>query len=207
MEAPHPSAGRRPARRAGVKIGAIVLAAGSSSRLGQSKQLLVYRGQSLVRRSAQAALNAGCAPVVIVLGAESDRIADELRDLPVTILINENWARGQGNSLRAGVRAAEDCDALVILLCDQPQTDAALLRRLIDTHLSSGQPMVASAYAGTLGVPALFACSCFKQLLSLGDDAGAKALLRTRPGEVASVAFPEGALDVDMPEDLRSLGD
>ncbi len=107
-----------------MKVGAIVLAAGGSARLGQAKQLLTYRGKTLVRRSAQAAIDAGCSPVIVVLGCERKKIASELRDLPVEIVSNEHWERGLGNSLRLGVEAAADCDALVILVCDQPHVSA-----------------------------------------------------------------------------------
>jgi len=190
-----------------VKVGAIVLAAGGSARLGQAKQLLTHGGEALVRRSAQVAIEAGCSPVIVVLGSERERIAAELHGLPVAIVENEKWERGIGSSLRAGVAAALDSDALIILLCDQPRVDAALLRRLCAAQAGSGQPMVAAAYAGSLGVPALFTRSCFDRLLSLGDESGAKALLLARPGEVASVAFPAGTLDVDTPEDRRALCD
>ena len=189
-----------------MKIGAIVLAAGPSSRLGQAKQLLIYRGITLVRRSAQAALEAGCAPVIAVLGFERERIATELRDLPVTMVANENWECGIGSSLRAGMgAAATGCDAVVILTCDQPHVSAAVVRRLIDAHEKTTRPIVASAYAETRGVPALFARTCFPALQSLPDDRGAKSLIATaREAEIALIDFPEGAIDIDTPQDLRA---
>lgn len=200
------SPARRSLRHAGVKIGAVVLAAGSSSRLGEPKQLLEYEGQALVRRAAAAALDGGCRPVVVVVGAEREKVAAALHGLEVEILRNESWERGMGTSIRAGVDRLRECDALIILACDQPRVSARLLREMISVREQTEKPMVASAYAGTIGVPALFTRECFERLLSLGDESGAKALLHARPGDVASVAFPEGALDVDTPEDLRALG-
>jgi molybdenum cofactor cytidylyltransferase len=188
-----------------VKVGAILLAAGSSSRLGQPKQLLTFRGKTFVRLSVEAAIEAGCSPAIAVIGRDRDRIARELRDLPIEIVWNQNWESGLGGSIRAGVEAARNCDAVVILACDQPHVDAALLRRLIETHSSTGKAIVPSAYAGTLGIPALFGWSFFHALLSLGDEEGAKPIVVAHPGEVAGVDFPAGAVDIDTPEDYGNL--
>lgn len=185
-----------------MKIGAVVLAAGNSSRLGQPKQLLLYQGQTLVWRAAGAALGAGCAPVAVVVGSERKKVADSLPDLEVIILPNESWRRGIGTSIHAGVATLEDCDALIILACDQPHVDATLIRRLIARHQETQKPMVASAYAGTLGVPALFARECFEKLLLLGENEGAKTLLTD---QVERVNFPEGAIDIDTPPDYQEL--
>ncbi|HEX4668029.1 MAG TPA: nucleotidyltransferase family protein [Chthoniobacterales bacterium] len=188
-----------------MKVGAIVLAAGASSRLGRAKQLLAYRGQTLVRRITQAAVDAGCSPVIVVLGCERERIAAELRDLPVEIVSNDNWERGLGSSLRLGVKAVADGDALVILVCDQPHVSDEVVQRLIETQTKTNCPIVASAYAETRGVPALFMRECFPALLSLGDGEGAKVLIGARESEVALIDFPEGAIDIDATEDLSRL--
>lgn len=195
----------RSLRHAGVKIGAVILAAGSSSRLGQPKQLLQYEGQTLVRRAAQAAFEAGCDPVVVVVGAEGEKVAAALRDLTVMFVPNEDWQRGMGTSIRAGVDRLRESDAVLLLVCDQPKVDAGLLRELIAQQEQTGRSMVATSYAGTQGVPALFTQACFEQLLSLGHETGAKTLLLARPAEVAAVEFPPAAWDIDTPADLRSL--
>lgn len=184
-----------------MKIGAVILAAGSSSRLGQPKQLLLYQGQTLVRRAAGAALGGGCAPVAVVVGSERTKIADSLHDLEVIILPNDSWRRGIGSSIRAGADALKDCDALILMACDQPHVGATLIRQLATRHQETHKPMVASAYAGTLGVPVLFARACFDQLLSLGNKHGAKSILAARPSDVATVDFPGGAMDIDTPGD------
>lgn len=196
---------QRDGGRAGVKIGAVVLAAGSSSRLGQPKQLLEYEGQSLVRRAAQAALDAGCDPVAVVVGHGREKVIAALHELPATLVPNDDWERGIGASIRAGVDRLRASDALILLVCDQPKVDASLLRELIAGQEQTGQPMVATRYASTQGVPALFTRDRFAQLLSLGDETGAKRLLLARPAEVATVDFPAAAWDIDTPADLRSL--
>ncbi len=188
-----------------MKVGAIVLAAGGSTRLGQPKQLLRYEGQTLVRRAAETALRAGCDPVLVVIGRDHREINGELENLAVILVPNESWKGGLGTSLRAAMAALPAVDAVIILACDQPHVNGELLRQIIDQHHATGKPMVASDYAGTVGVPALFAASCFDQLRSLGDDGGAKGLLRAQPNDVATVPFAEGAIDLDTPEDYQSL--
>ncbi|MEO5718657.1 MAG: nucleotidyltransferase family protein, partial [Chthoniobacterales bacterium] len=131
--------------------------------------------------------------------------APTLHGLALTILPNESWERGMGTSLRLGVTVLRDCDALLLLTCDQPLVSADLLRRLIAVQQETQKPMAASAYAGTVGVPALFTRACFEQLLALGDEAGAKALLLAQPGEVVAVPFAAGAIDIDTPDHLQSL--
>ena len=189
-----------------MKVGAVVLAAGRSQRFGRPKQLLLYDGQTLVRRAARAAL-AVRGRVVVVAGREQEMIALELLGLPVTVVPNESWERGIGSSVRCGLDALPECDAAVIVTCDQPRVDGSVIQQLIAEHAKSGKPIVASAYAGTLGVPALFARWMFDELRSLPDDKGAKSIILRHRDEVATVDFPAGALDIDTPEDYeRELG-
>jgi molybdenum cofactor cytidylyltransferase len=190
-----------------VRIGAVVLAAGGSGRLGQPKQLLQFGGQSLVRRAVAAALGADCAPVAVVLGAEAERLKRELVDLEIVFVPNEDWPRGIGSSIRRGVAALRDCNAIAILACDQPHVDQNVLKNLIRTQPETQKPIVACAYSATLGIPALFVRDYFDRLLSLADEEGAKALIKAQPHDVASVDFPRGAIDIDTPADYRNLAD
>lgn len=188
-----------------MKVGAIVLAAGGSARLGRPKQLLQFRGQTLVRRTVLAALGAGCRPVAVVVGAESARIECELVDLPVLIVPNNDWRRGIGSSIRRGVEAQNGCEALAILACDQPLLNAEVIKSLIHAQKETQKPIVACAYSGTLGIPALFARDFFEDLLALADEEGAKSIIATWPGDTVPVEFPGGALDIDTPEDSQQL--
>ena len=110
--------------RADDAVAAVILAAGASSRLGRPKQLLTLNGRSLLRRTVEAATNAGCAPILVVLGAHAGQLTGETGALssPVRVVINENWAEGMGTSLAAGVAALEAAAptvrAVVVLLCD-----------------------------------------------------------------------------------------
>lgn len=186
-------------------IAALVLAAGGSSRLGQPKQLLRYQGQSLVRRTAEAAFAAGCSPVLVVVGRDRAAVEMELRDVSVRLLPNELWECGIGTSIRTGVHAATECDAVIILACDQPSISAEAIRRLISARAQTEKSIIASAYAGTLGVPALFARPHFDALLSLPDGQGAKAVIAAHLDDITRVEFPDGEIDIDTAGDLAKL--
>lgn len=186
-----------------MKVAALILAAGGSARLGQPKQLLPYQGQSLVRRTVSAALDGGCSPVLVVVGRDGAEIAQALQGLSIELVPNEQWEWGMSGSIRVGMeKLPATADAVLLLVCDQPHLDADHVRALLQEEERSGQPMVASAYAGTVGVPALFQRSCFEKLKSLGGETGAKSLLLASPRDCATVNFAKGAIDIDTPDDL-----
>ncbi|MEY2488355.1 MAG: molybdenum cofactor cytidylyltransferase [Verrucomicrobiota bacterium] len=189
-------------------VGAIILAAGGSSRFGQAKQLLSFHGESLVRRAVRGAIEADCACVAVVTGEARDRIENELRETSAVIIENPEWQRGLGSSIRCGLRhlvsSSLELDAIVLLACDQPFVDASIIKSLIAQWENSRKPIVASSYAGTLGVPALFDRSCFEALLALPDGSGAKSLIESRAADVARIEFEKGAIDIDTPGDFQS---
>ncbi|HEY1770359.1 MAG TPA: nucleotidyltransferase family protein [Chthoniobacterales bacterium] len=188
-----------------MSVAAVVLAAGGSRRLGQAKQLFVYEGNTLVRRAVEAAVEAGCDPVVVVVGRDGKNVAANLVGTAVAILPNESWETGIGSSIRIGVAKIRDEDATFILTCDQPKVGANLLAAIIEKQMETQKPMIACRYAKTIGVPALFARACLERLCSLGDSEGAKSLLLSRPNDLATVDFPEGAIDIDTPDDFAAL--
>lgn len=189
--------------------GAVVLAAGASSRMGRPKQTLRYRGESLLRRAALAALFAGCRPVVVVTGAHAELSRRELDGLDVREVSNPLWETGMASSVRAGVEALTsadpDADAAVLLLCDQPHVTADVIALLIEAHRSTGSPVVASAYGGSFGVPALFGRSVFAELARLDGAAGAKQVIKKYAAEAHFLPFPGGEVDVDTPDDFSRL--
>ncbi len=187
-------------------IGAVVLAAGGSSRLGEPKQLLQFRGETLVHRAVSAATDAKCAPIIVVVGDSGPAIWQELQGTSAVVVENADWARGLGTSIRAGVQQLSDStEAAVILTCDQPLVDSAVIAELMQTQKETGKPIVASNYANTLGIPAIFDQSLFHALLDLPDDSGAKSIITGRREDVASIFFEDGAIDIDTPEDFRRL--
>ena len=190
-------------------VGAIILAAGGSSRFGRPKQLLLFQGETLVRRAVRAVSDGGCGWIAVVAGEERDLIERELRETPAVLVENPDWQRGLGSSIRCGLShllsSRPGCDAVVLVACDQPFVDASLIKSLIAQQEASGKPIVASSYADTLGVPALFARACFESLLALPDDSGAKALIESRSADVAQIEFEQGALDIDTPADFERI--
>lgn len=189
-------------------VGIIILAAGAAERMGRPKQLLAFRGKSLLRRAAEAARAAPCARVVVVLGAHAEQARAELNGLPVEAVENKDWIDGIGSSLRTGIAALEsdgDIQAAAIMLCDQPFVSAAHIEKLVVEYRRGCSRIVASEYAGILGVPALFDRSLFADLRTVSGTSGAKRILDERANEAARVTFASGAIDVDTPEDFERL--
>jgi molybdenum cofactor cytidylyltransferase len=182
-----------------LRVAAIVLAAGEARRMGSAKGLLPWRGETLLRHCVQTALASQCDEVYIVLGAHEDALRPEVTDLDAHVVQHENWQEGMGSSLAAAARKLPPhLDGVVVLLCDQPFVSAALIDELITR--ADGHTMVASSYNDTIGAPAYFAAALFPELQSLSEDRGAKALLHAQPESVETIAFPEGAFDIDDPE-------
>jgi molybdenum cofactor cytidylyltransferase len=207
-------------------VGAVILAAGGSSRLGQPKQLLTFRGETLVGRAVRAAAEAGCEPILVVVGENSEaiKLALDIRESRISsfsglervprppppprpaIIENGEWRRGVGTSIRRGLEQLPNMvEAVVLLACDQPYLDASIVSQLLAARIETGKPIVASSYADTLGVPALFDRSCFDDLLALPDDSGAKSLMAARPNDIAAIPFEKGAIDIDTPADFQRL--
>jgi molybdenum cofactor cytidylyltransferase len=190
-------------------VGAIILAAGESSRFGQPKQLIQFQGKSLVRRVVDAASEANCSPVIVVTGNGATEVKHELRETNASTVENKRWKAGIGTSIRAGVRYlidnAPNAEATLLLTCDQPFVDADVLSGLSALHSKTGKPIVASAYADTLGVPVLFDRSMFQELLRLDGDSGAKTIILSNPARVAEFSFPKGNIDVDTVQDFESI--
>lgn len=190
-----------------MKTGVIILAAGGSSRMGSPKQLLQYRGQSLIRRAAETALESIYDRVVVVIGNEAEQIKAEIDDLSVSVIENRAWRDGMSTSIRTGIDelAKDDPDAVVLMLCDQPFLTAEILNDLVFTHFKSTEPIVASTYDGIQGVPAFFTRQFFDELRSLTADEGARRVILKHQQSVATVAFPEGAFDVDTPDEYEVI--
>lgn len=183
-------------------VGAVILAAGASTRLGEPKQFLSFEGETLLRRVTKAAHEAGCAPVVVIAGDLGDRVRAELHDLPVQVVHNAEWRSGIGTSIKRGVaHVRHGASAIMMLTCDQPFVSAEIIRKLC----REDHPIVASGYAGTVGIPALFDARYFDELESLPDATGAKSLIEAHAADLAVVPFPEGVTDVDTRADYKAV--
>ncbi len=147
--------------------------------------------------------------IAVVVGEQRDLIEIELRETEAVLIQNPEWQRGLGTSIRCGLQhlltVPSKLDAVVLLACDQPFVEARTIAALITMRENSSKPIVASRYANTLGVPALFHRSCFESLLALPDASGAKALIESGAFDAASIEFEKGAIDIDTPADLERL--
>jgi molybdenum cofactor cytidylyltransferase len=186
--------------------GGVILAAGASTRMGQPKPLLTWRGEPFIRRVARTAINAGLSPVVIVAGAHTAEIRFAVADLPATVIHNPDWEAGQSTSLRCGLRALPNTlGSAVFLLADQPQIPIELIKALQDLHAQTLSPIVAPLIDDRRGNPVLFDRTTFADLQALTGDVGGRAVFAKYPITYVPWHDAKLLLDVDTPEDYQRL--
>lgn len=187
-------------------VRACVLAAGTSSRFGETKLVQQFHGTSIVQtvlRAAQAACGTG---VWLVVGHDQDVVVKASHSRSPNVVVNDAYKEGIGTSISSGVRACRrDADAILILLADQPLITAAHLEDLIDMWSGAENEIIASSFEGITSPPILFPSSAFDVLSNLKGDSGAKSLLANKAFVVKSIDFPPAGFDIDTPEDLRRL--
>jgi molybdenum cofactor cytidylyltransferase len=185
---------------------AVVLAAGESRRLGRPKQLVQWRGESLITRSVRAAQVVCGQRVVVVLGAHRDAIECELKPLSPVLALNPHWTEGLASSLRAGIAALPpSCEAALLQSCDQPRVPVRALQALAQCWRENPDHAIASAYANTVGIPAILPTRLFTTLKALSGDKGARVVLRAEGAQLLRLSLPEAAFDVDDEDSLRAL--
>ncbi|MBK9013750.1 MAG: nucleotidyltransferase family protein [Saprospiraceae bacterium] len=190
----------------GSNIAIIVLAAGASTRLGQPKQLLRLGEKPLLAQICETALSIENQQVIVVLGANCEAIKPAVEHLPVEIIFNEKWPEGMGESIACGMsQLRPDAGAVLLLLCDQPFVTTDFLKELVEKWRNSPVQIVASSYAGTFGPPAIFGQKLFPELAALHGQQGAKKLMEKHRPRLALVDFPDGAVDIDLPEDWERV--
>jgi len=191
-----------------MKTGIILLAAGSSSRLGRSKQLIEFQEKTLIQKAIDEAKKSQADCLVVVLGANAGLIQTGFESSNTPFIINSDWQQGMSSSMQAGLHflmAKEAIDQVLLMLCDQPFVDASLLDQLIIAKETSGMGIVASAYSNTLGVPALIDKRYFEELLQLTGSEGAKKVIFNHQAEVHALDFPLGVVDLDTEEDVSQF--
>ena len=154
-----------------VKSVAVILAAGSSSRMGQSKQLLKIGNESLIRKAIKTVIDSGVNQVVVVLGSNHATHHKEIAELPIQIITNQSWEKGMGSSIKGGVQFVKDhfplCTTFLFTVCDQPLLTSDHLKKMNQAFQTEKSPIVASFYSGSPGVPALFDRSMFEDRKSV----------------------------------------
>ena len=192
-----------------VKSMAVILAAGSSTRMGQSKQLLKIKGESLIRRIIKTVIDSGFDQVLVVLGSDQQTHHQEIADLPIQIIVNQNWKKGMGSSIKSGVQFVNDhfpsCQSILFTVCDQPLLTSDHLKKLITALQTGENAIAASFYSGSPGIPVLFGQSTFKELLDINSGHGAKKVIHAHSKSTYLIEFPQGAMDLDTPGDWEKF--
>ncbi|GMR17333.1 MAG: hypothetical protein BMS9Abin32_415 [Gammaproteobacteria bacterium] len=191
---------------ADLRLFALVLAAGSATRFGASKQLQALGGTTLVGRAMRLAEAICGSSSILITGSDWRRVAAAAAPLAGFLVRNEHYRQGMASSIGSGVRPVTGiADAVLLLLADQPLIGAAHLEAMRAQWLAAPDHIVASAYAGTCGAPAIFPRQYFAALLALEGDRGASSLLRQHAARVKTLACDDAAIDIDTPADLALL--
>ena len=191
-----------------MKTAIILLAAGSSSRLGRPKQLIEFQGKKLIQKAIGEAQKSKADSLVVVLGWNPELIKSTFDSKQIPFVINENWEEGMASSMQTGLRflmEKEHPDQVILMLVDQPYVESKLLDRLILEKERTGKGIVACSYSDTLGVPVIFDQKYFEELLKLKGSDGAKKVILRNKANVFAIDFPLGAVDLDTAEDLKRL--
>ncbi|GAB2502362.1 nucleotidyltransferase family protein [Algoriphagus taiwanensis] len=193
-----------------MKTAVILLAAGSSSRLGRPKQLVDFQGKKLIQKAIEEARKSKAESMVVVLGWNPELIKTGFDADQIPFVVNPKWEEGMASSMQAGLRflmEKKQPEQVILMLVDQPFVDCNLLDRLIEEKAKSGKGIVAYSYSGTLGVPAIFDQTYFEEMLSFKGSEGAKKVILKNSLDVCPIDFPLGAVDLDTEEDLYRLKD
>lgn len=189
------------------RVAGVILAAGTSSRMGTNKLFVELGGTTVLRRAVLTAAAAGLDPILVVLGHESKRAQVELTGLSCTSVLNPEYARGMNTSLRAGISGLpEGAPAAVVLLADMPFVTAEMIRQLGERWRAGNSPLVVSVYGDVVAPPILYASALFPELRALEADSCGKRVVKMHRGEALEISWPAAALtDLDVPADVERV--
>ena len=189
--------------------GIVVLAAGSSSRLGQPKQLLLYKNTSLLKNTISQASQVPNTAIIVVTGSNHELIEKEITDSEIKTIFNPDWELGMASSIATGLkellRLNPDIQKCIFTVCDQPFITTIVFENLIKEYQKKVKGIAASEYAATLGTPVLFAKKYFTELLQLKGQEGAKKIINRFLEYTVAVPFEKGNIDIDTIEDYNKL--
>ncbi len=192
-----------------MKIAGVILAAGKASRMGSNKLVEDYQGKALVRHVAEAALEAGLSPLIVVTGHYPDPVQAALSGMDVDFIHNPDYSDGLTTSLQEGISAVPaECSGALILLGDMPLVSSRAIRQIMDAFANESDKSAAvPVIAGQRGNPVLLDRRIFTRVMQLSGDTGARALLAKADLDVLEVSVEDAGilLDVDTPEALAAL--
>ena len=185
---------------------ALVLAAGSATRFGASKQLAELDGMPLARHALEVAANVFGDRTALVVGHDWQAVAQSCSPLPGFLIMNDLYRRGLGSSIACATRSVRHAaQAIVVMLADQPLVSAEHLRNLRDNWSGTDNEIVATAFGDTAGAPVLFPSGCFDDLAVLQGDTGGQHLLSDERFTVRKIVFEPASVDIDTPAALDRL--
>ena len=196
-----------PASVNGPEVAGILLAAGTSSRMGANKLLLELDGETILRGAARRALAGGLAPLLVVLGHQAERTRAELHGLACEAVVNPDFEEGITASLRCGLAALpEGVEAAMVLLADMPRVTAAMIAAMVVRFRAVRPRLVISDYAGVQAPPMLYDRTLFAELAAMDDGRCGRQVVERHRNEAAVLSFPAPALtDLDVPADYELL--
>ncbi len=189
-------------------VSGIILAAGTSSRMGRPKQLLEYKGKSFLQTIIDTARSSILDDIIVVIGYEKELILQQIDFSGVRIIENEHHAEGQSSSIKAGVSALpENCDAALFLLSDQPLITSGLIRTLIKYYRKTGAGIIVPVKDGRRGNPVLMDRKLFEDLKEIKGDTGGRSLFDRYKQNLECLEVAEMGIhiDIDTPDDYRQL--
>jgi molybdenum cofactor cytidylyltransferase len=191
------------------KTGIIILAAGSSSRLGHPKQLLAYKKTTLLKNAVNEIAAIANTVIILVTGSNRELIENELDSSQIKISHNPNWESGMSSSISIGLTDLlaiyPDCESCIFTVCDQPYITQSIFENLIAEYQKTGKGIIAAAYSETLGTPVLFDKKYFNELKALKGQEGAKKIINKFLDDTVSIPFEKGNIDIDTQEDYDKL--
>ena len=187
-----------------MKIGCVVMAAGNAARFGENKLHHTVEGKSLILRALEAVPAQQVSPVVVV--TQYPEIAELAKEYSFTPIINAHPEWGQSHSLKLGLRAVENCDAVLFQVADQPLLRRETVEQLLDLYLHSPASIAALSHDGVKGNPCIFPARFFDELLALEGDCGGRAVRRNHEEDVITLEVAKEELwDVDTQESLKQI--
>ena len=184
-------------------VGAAILAAGTSNRMEEIKQLLPWKNTNLVGHVIEKLKSSNAKQIYLVLGAYQDKILNEINTDGVTVIINEDWSLGMGSSIAKIATYLEGAtikhDALLLTTVDQPLLDVNTYNKLINSSINNNR-IIATAYGKDFGIPAVFDKVYFSELKYLGQDLGAKSVIKNHLDHLVLIDDPMAAIDLDTKE-------